>query len=255
MRQFRYISYMEAPPERQMAIDESILKSYDAGKVPPTLRFYRFQPSSITLGYTHDVDDVIDVEKCEELGIPFVRRITGGGTVYHHYEGEITYSIVTEKREGEIEETFYELLEPIIETLKDYGLKAEFKPYNDILVNKKKISGSAQKRGKRGLLQHGTIMFATDLETLSEILLIDEEKMKEKGADSFLDLVTTMERELGKKPRPGRLVEKLRDNYEEKFDIEPTESVLTDEEKSISEELEDKYSSDSWNYYREFEAE
>jgi len=170
MKRLRYIPTLEGPANEQMAIDEAILQAFDEGEIPTTLRFFRFDPSAITIGYSQDVDKVIHTDKCESYDIPFVRRITGGGTVYHDYHGEITYSIVTEQFDGSIQESFKYLLDPIIETLKGYGLKARFKPYNDILINRKKVSGSAQKRGKNGLLQHGTLMYATDLKTLADIL-------------------------------------------------------------------------------------
>jgi len=242
----RYVPLIEAGPERQMAIDEAILRNFDRGNCIPTFRFFRFRPSSITLGYSQPIEETIDVQTCEDYDIPYVRRITGGGTVFHDYEGEITYSVVTEKLEGDIEGSFRELLGPIMETLEEFGLEPEFKPYNDVLVNKKKISGSAQRRGKKGLLQHGTLMFATDLEKLAEILKIDDEKLEKKGADSFLDLVTTMEKETGEKPDPSRLIEVMKDKYEAYFGEKVKKEELKREEIELADELENKYGSEKW---------
>ncbi len=242
----RYIPLIEAGPERQMAIDESILRNFDRGNSIPTFRFFRFKPSSITLGYSQSVHETIDTQTCENYGIPFVRRITGGGTVFHDYYGEITYSVVTEKIEGDIEESFRELLVPIMETLEEFGLEPEFKPYNDVLVNRKKISGSAQRRGKKGLLQHGTLMFATDLEKLAEILKIDDKKLEEKGADSFLDLVTTMENEMGKRPDPKELIDVMKEKYEAYFGEKVKKDKLKKEEIELADELENKYGSKKW---------
>jgi len=242
----RYVPLIEAGPERQMAIDEAILRNFDRGNTIPTFRFFRFKPSSITLGYSQSVEETIDVQTCEDYDIPYVRRITGGGTVFHDYDGEVTYSVVTEKIEGDIEESFRELLVPIMETLEEFGLEPEFKPYNDVLVNRKKISGSAQRRGKKGLLQHGTLMFATDLEKLAEILKIDNKKLQEKGADSFLDLVTTMEKETGKKSDPNELIEVMKDKYEDYFGKKIKKEKLKDEEIELADELEEKYGSKKW---------
>ncbi len=246
----RYIPPIEARAERQMAIDEAILRSYDEGECPPTIRFFRFKPSAITIGYSHDVQDVIHEEECKDLDIPFVRRATGGGTVFHDHQGEITYSMVTEKVEGNIEDSFYQNLKPIIKTLENYELDAKFKPYNDILVNGKKISGSAQRRGKRGLLQHGTLMYATDIETLTSILKIDEDKLKEKGASSFSDLVTTIEDETGWKPDPEELIQEMKEAYASILEVELEEGELTDKEKESAKRLEEKYGSEGWTYDR-----
>ncbi len=249
----RYIPPIEADAARQMAIDEAILRSFDEGGYDPTFRFFRFKPSAITLGYTQSIDETIDEERCKEEGIPFVRRITGGGTVFHDYEGEITYSMVTEKSEEEIEKTFEKNLQPVINTLEKFGLDAKFKPYNDILVNKRKISGSAQRRGKKGLLQHGTLMYATDLERLAGILKVDEEKLREKGAGSFLDLVTTIERETGESPEPDKVIDTMRKEYIDHFEEEVVEKGLSEEEKRHASKLENKYSSKSWTRERDWE--
>lgn len=233
-----------------MAIDEAILRCYDKGISPPTLRFFKFSPSAITMGYAQDVDDVIDTQRCRDLNIPYVRRVTGGGTVYHDLQGEITYSIVGDKIPGSIEDSFHHLLQPIINTLIDYDLDAVFKPYNDILVNRKKISGSAQRRARIGLLQHGTLMYATDLSTLASILLLDEEKLQAKGAKSFFDLVTTMEDELGWKPDPDELIDAMKQEYQKHLDVKLVEEGLTREELKMVEDLEKKYSSEEWTYDR-----
>ncbi|MBS3781622.1 MAG: lipoate--protein ligase family protein [Candidatus Thermoplasmatota archaeon] len=242
----RYIPLIEAGPERQMAIDEAILRNFDQGNSDPTFRFFRFKPSAITLGYSQPVKKTIDIETCEDYDIPYVRRITGGGTVFHDYDGEITYSVVTEKIEGDIEESFRKLLGPIMDTLEEFDLEPKFKPYNDVLVNKKKISGSAQRRGKKGLLQHGTLMFATDLKKLAEILKIDDKKFEEKGADSFLDLVTTIEKETGDVPEPEKLIELMKEKYEDYFGEKIKKEKLTKEEIELADELEEKYGSERW---------
>lgn len=249
----RYIPPIEADAAKQMAIDEAVLRSFDSGRSEPTFRFFRFKPSSITLGYTQSIEGTIHEDRCREEDIPFVRRITGGGTVFHDYQGEITYSMVTEKSEKKIEKSFKENLQPVINTLKSFGLEAKFKPYNDILVNKKKISGSAQRRGKKGLLQHGTLMYATDLEKLAGILKIDREKLNEKGAESFLDLVTTIEKETGRSPDPEKVIDRMKKEYMDHFEEEVIEKGLSEEEKRRVTELEDKYGSSTWTRKRDWD--
>ncbi len=250
MDTLRYIPTIEDTGTRQMAIDEAILRCYDMGLSPPTLRFFRFMPSAITIGYAQYVERVIDTRRCQELGIPFVRRVTGGGTVYHDYKGEVTYSIVTDKIPGAIEDSFHLLLKPLILTLRDYGLDATFKPYNDILVDGKKISGSAQRRGRKGMLQHGTLMYGTDLMTLSNILILDLDKLKARGANSFLDLVTTMEDELGYDIDPMSLIKDLKIAYRDNYGLPLEAGELNDSELEMARDLEAKYSSESWTYGR-----
>ncbi|MEM1696328.1 MAG: lipoate--protein ligase family protein, partial [Desulfurococcaceae archaeon] len=78
----------------QMAIDEAMLVLRTRGEVENTLRLYRFVPSAVTIGYFQKVKEAVNLEFLEEKGIPFTRRITGGGSVYHDADGEVTYSIV-----------------------------------------------------------------------------------------------------------------------------------------------------------------
>src|SRR5574342_157224 len=77
-----------------MAIDEAILNSRVAGEVPNTLRFYRWQPSAVSIGKNQNPENEVFLDNCKNLGVDVVRRISGGGTVYHDYEGEVTYSVI-----------------------------------------------------------------------------------------------------------------------------------------------------------------
>ncbi|RLF50724.1 MAG: lipoate--protein ligase family protein, partial [Thermoplasmata archaeon] len=75
-----------------MAIDWAVLKANSIGSVPPTVRFYTWNPSAISIGYFQSLEEEVDLDMCKKLGVDYVRRITGGGAVYH--EHELTYSIV-----------------------------------------------------------------------------------------------------------------------------------------------------------------
>jgi len=77
-----------------MAIDEAILIARTAEKVPNTLRLYRWQPSTVSVGKNQNSDAEVYLDACKALGIDVIRRISGGGAVYHDFEGEVTYSII-----------------------------------------------------------------------------------------------------------------------------------------------------------------
>lgn len=78
----------------QMSIDEAIALARPKGETPNTVRLYRWNPSAVSLGYFQSVEKEVNLEACEEKGVDVIRRITGGGAVYHDYDGEITYSLV-----------------------------------------------------------------------------------------------------------------------------------------------------------------
>ncbi|MFA4719121.1 lipoate--protein ligase family protein [Pyrococcus kukulkanii] len=245
----RFIPLIVARPEVQMAIDEAIMRARIEGRVPDTVRLYVFKPSSVTIGRFQSVKHDVNLEKARELGIPVVRRITGGGSVFHDEYGEITYSVII----GEdyhpalknIQESYRFLAGPLVDALKDLGLNAEFSGLNDIVVNGKKISGSAQTRRKGVILQHGTFMYSTRLEVLASVLKVSKEKLKDKGVKSIYERVTTVERE-GIKLSREEAYELLKNSFFRAFPLEPGE--LTDYELELAEKLiEERYGNERWN--------
>ncbi|NJE11806.1 biotin/lipoate A/B protein ligase family protein [Thermococcus sp. LS2] len=248
----RFIPLIIARPEVQMAIDEAILRARIEGKVEDTVRLYVFKPSSITIGRFQSIKHDVNLEKCQELNIPVVRRITGGGSVFHDAYGEITYSVVVgEDLHPDLRDIYksYRLLaSPLVEALKELGIKAEFSGLNDIIANGKKISGSAQTRRKGVILQHGTFMYATRLDILASVLKVSKKKLADKGVKSIWERVTTLERE-GIKLSRSDAYELLKEKFFEEFPLE--EGQLTDYELELAEKLiEERYGRDEWNFMK-----
>ncbi|MEM3930136.1 MAG: biotin/lipoate A/B protein ligase family protein, partial [Candidatus Korarchaeum sp.] len=159
-----------------MAIDEALMRFGI-----PTIRFYRFSPSSVTIGYFQRVSSAVNLEEAMKGGVRVVRRITGGGSVYHDERGELTYSIVAPVElfpKGFAESMRY-VCEGVVRTVRAFGLDAEFSGVNDVVVAGRKLSGSAQAREQGILLQHGTIMYATDLEKLASLLIAPKERLSD----------------------------------------------------------------------------
>lgn len=183
-----------------MGLDEAILESVATGTQLPTLRLYGWNPATISLGYFQKIEDEIDVESCRKAGVDIVRRITGGGAVFH--EAEVTYSIAIPEGHPlappSIAESYGILCAGIIEGLKPFGLEAAFAPINDILVAGKKISGNAQTRKRGCLLQHGTVLLAVDPEMMFSLLRVPKEKTLGKLIADVKARVTSLEDALGR---------------------------------------------------------
>jgi len=248
----RFIPLIVARPEVQMAIDEAIMRARIEGKVPDTVRLYTFSPSSVTIGRFQSVIHDVNLEEARRLGIPVVRRITGGGAVFHDEFGEITYSVVV----GEdlhpalknVESSYRYLAGPLVDALKGPGLEADFAGLNDIVANGKKISGSAQTRRKGVILQHGTFMYATRVDVLGKVLRVSKAKLADKGVSSIWERVTTLERE-GIKLNRWEAYELLKESFFSTFELE--EGELTDYELELAEELiEKRYGNKEWNEMR-----
>ncbi|HID15534.1 MAG TPA: lipoate--protein ligase family protein, partial [Candidatus Atribacteria bacterium] len=94
MGEWRLICLNEFDAHMQMAIDEAMLILRSKNEIPNTLRFFVFKPSAITIGYFQSITEEVDLDFCRKHGISVVRRITGGGAVFHDENGEITYSLV-----------------------------------------------------------------------------------------------------------------------------------------------------------------
>jgi lipoate-protein ligase A len=127
-----------------------------------------------------------------ELGVDCIKRWTGGGAVYHDFEGEITYSVIAPAKlfPKNIIESYGLICRWLVKGLTSLGIEAEFKPVNDILVKGKKISGSAQTRRGGILLQHGTLLYGLDLKTMFSVLNVSRQKITDKMIKSVEKRVT-----------------------------------------------------------------
>jgi len=231
-----------------MAIDEALLKLNAEGKAPNTVRFWRWFPSSVSLGCFQSIEREVDLEVAKRYDVDVVRRITGGGAVFHDYEGELTYSVVCKQGDvpDDIIESYKLICGGLVRGFERLGLQAEFKPVNDVQVNGKKISGSAQTRQYGSVLQHGTVLISPDVRKMFELLKVSPEKISDKFIASVYERVTTVERELGQKPTFEEVRDAMRVGFEEVLGVEVTESALTNEELNLAGELEPKYASEQW---------
>ncbi|MBI2147370.1 lipoate--protein ligase family protein [Candidatus Woesearchaeota archaeon] len=177
-----------------MAIDEAISEAVAAGSSPPTIRFYQWEPGAVSIGYFQGLHQEVDVALCRQKGIDIVRRRTGGGAVYHDTKGEITYSVIAPEAmfPKDIIASYHVICGWIIRGLKHLGIEGSFHPINDILVGGKKISGNAQTRRGGVLLQHGTILYDLDLDTMFSVLRVGKEKLSDKQIQDARQRVTRL---------------------------------------------------------------
>ncbi len=229
-----------------MAIDEAISEAIAAGKAPPTIRFYRWKPSAVSIGYFQGLHQEVAVDVCQRLGVEVVRRRTGGGAVYHDYDGEITYSVIAPEGmfpKGIIE-SYQIICGWIIKSLMRLGLEAQFHPINDLLVGGKKISGNAQTRRGGVLLQHGTVLYDVDVDRMFSLLKVGQEKIADK---LIADVKQRVTRVLDHTSLPiEEVYQALLDGFTEGKEFE--EKQLTQEELKRAEELaQNRYATMEWN--------
>ncbi len=181
-REWRLIVEEGRGGAENMALDEAAAETAAEGG-PRTLRVYRWEPGTLSLGYGQPADTV-DWAYCKQEGIPVVRRPTGGGGIYHDAYGDISYSVVVPAEEvpGDLMASYKLLLEPVLDAFDRMGVLAavaekrvdaihepacylrEVHPAHDVVVEGRKISGTAQHRTRDAVVQHGSITFARETE-------------------------------------------------------------------------------------------
>lgn len=188
------------------------------------------------------------MDRAKRHGVHVVRRITGGGAVFHDHEGELTYSVVCRESEvpNEIIASYRRICGGLVQGFERLGLKAEYEPVNDVLVNGKKISGSAQTRRWGSVLQHGTVLIDPDVRRMFELLKVSPEKISDKFIASVYERVTTVERELGRKPEFEEVRAAMINGFGEALSAELVEGELTGEELELTAKLKPKYTSEEW---------
>ncbi len=251
-----------------MALDEACCEAVANGLVRPTVRFYRWNPSAVSIGYFQSLEDEINREACTKTGagtapsgdgvVDVIRRRTGGGAVYHDFDGEITYSVMVPEKDFcdangvrlGITESYHEICGWIINGLKLVGIEAEFKPINDIIVSSssKKISGNAQTRRGGVILQHGTILFTVDVKKMFSLLKVGKEKIADKMIAAVEERVTSVAQ-----VRPEVTREELYNALMSGFTSEKQFEIGTwsKEELARAEELvRERYKTKEWNEMR-----
>lgn len=172
-------------PAFNLALEELIASKYPF----EAIMLWRNAPS-IIVGRNQNTEAEINAEAVRARGIQVVRRITGGGAVYHDL-GNINYTIAVNERLLD-NDAFAHNAQMIIDVLKRFDIPAEFKGRNDILADGRKISGSAKSVFVSRTLFHGTLLFDTDLTVLSQVLTPDEEKIRAKGIKSVRSRVANL---------------------------------------------------------------
>ncbi|MHA1271127.1 MAG: lipoate--protein ligase family protein [Candidatus Helarchaeota archaeon] len=237
-----------------MAIDEAILDFRIKNLVPNTFRLYQWHPSAVSIGYNQGMHDEVDIENCKKLNIDFVRRISGGGAVYHDFHGEITYSIIAKESDipRDIDESFKVLCRGIINTLGKFGLDAAHGKFHcpSIFVGNRKISGNAQARRRGVILQHGTILLDYNPNLMYTVLKVKHPNMKSKLVKSVYQKVTTIKNEIAQPPDLIYFKQSLIEGYESALNTKfPPPVNLTSDELSLAKSLvHNKYSTDDWNF-------
>lgn len=230
-------------PQINLAIEEYALKNLDINET--YLLFYINEPS-IIIGKNQNTIEEINTEYVEGNGIKVVRRLSGGGAVYHDL-GNLNFSFIT-KDDGESFHNFRKFTEPVVAALKKLGVNAELSGRNDLEVGGRKISGNAQFSTKGRMFSHGTLMLNSEIENVVSALKVKKDKIESKGIKSVRSRVANISEFLTEKVEIDEFRSLLLKNIFEGQDEIP-EYVLMDEDwEKIYQLSKERYQNWEWNY-------
>lgn len=182
----RYIKNPNNDPYFNMAFDEYCLESLPIDE--PVFYLWQNRPAVI-IGFNQEVNTEVNLDYLRANGIELVRRVTGGGAVYHDL-GNLNYTIVG--RSENLERDYPEYAGLLMKALQSLGVPATLSGRNDILVEGKKVSGFAKRVCKNRLMVHGTLMYQVDVDVLTHVLNPSPTKLQSKGVSSVRSRVANL---------------------------------------------------------------
>lgn len=218
-------------PQENILYDELLLDFAEEGKSEEVLRFWESQQYFIVLGRIGKEEDDINIGAAKNDQIPIVRRSSGGGTVLQG-PGCLNFSLILSKEKDsalhDIKKSYQVILAPIVSALNKIGMDAVLMLPSDIALKdeNKKISGNAQKRGKKFILHHGTILYDFDLPLIEKYLLVPKEVPEYRQSRAHLDFLTNL----------YISPEQIKDSIQKAFSISQQEDLLSVEEQTSLEE-------------------
>ncbi|MDN7245744.1 biotin/lipoate A/B protein ligase family protein [Planococcus shenhongbingii] len=257
-----------------MAMDEALLDWHSEGLIPPVIRFYGWNPATLSIGYFQKVEKEIDMEKVEELGLGFVRRPTGGRGVLH--EHELTYSIIVSEDYPDMPETVTQayrvLSEGLLKGFHNLGLDAYFSvpdtaekradlkqpksavcfdspSWYEMVVEGKKVAGSAQTRQKGVILQHGAILLDLDIEKLLSVFKYRKPEIKEIMREKIPGKAVAINSLREQPASIEECIEAFKTGFQDALGISLEPYILNEEQLDYIKAVEEKkYGNDDWNF-------
>jgi lipoyl(octanoyl) transferase len=274
MKQWYFINSGPCSPSFNMAMDEALLNWHSEKLIPPIIRFYEWTPATLSIGYFQQVHKDINLEEVRRQGVGFVRRPTGGRAVLH--EHELTYSVIVGEDYPNMPKTVTEayrvLSEGLLLGFRNLGLEAYFslpdteekqkdlkKPksavcfdapsWYELVVEGRKVAGSAQTRQKGVILQHGAILLDLDEEKLLSLFKFVNEEAREKMRLKLPEKAVAMNRLVDMPFTIEQCIEAFKSGFQQALEVELVSYELTEEQLAYIEQLEkEKYANDDWNF-------
>lgn len=242
MKQLRYISLTSTSPYHNLAVEEYLLQ-----QTTDNVFMLWQNDNTIVIGRHQNTAAEVNQEYVDSHHVNIVRRLTGGGAVFHD-TGNLNFTFIQNVEPGKKEIDFLKYLQPIVDALQSLGVPAAFSGRNDLVINGQKISGNAMTFFGDRVLEHGTLLFSSQMSDLANALKVDPDKFIDKAVKSVRSRVTNISEHL---PKPMTVLEfkdYLMDFIMKQNQMTALQNLTEKEEAVVSQLMEEKYQTWEWNY-------
>lgn len=270
---WNFINTGSKNPYYNMAMDEALLNFVSRGEIDPVIRFYTWNPATLSIGYFQRLQKEIDIDKVKEKGYGLVRRQTGGRGVLH--DKELTYSVIVPESHPNMPSTVTEaykiISQGLLEGFKNLGFETYFAiprskeerdklkqprssvcfdapSWYELVVEGRKITGSAQTRQKGVILQHGSILQDIDIDDLFDMFKFKNERLKAKMKENFVQKAVAINDISNQHITLNEMENAFEAGFKKGLNIDFKPLELTEKQLEEVQELEDKYRSEAWMY-------
>ncbi|UXV54644.1 lipoate--protein ligase family protein [Staphylococcus aureus] len=270
---WNFINTGSKDPYYNMAMDEALLNFVSRGEIDPVIRFYTWNPATLSIGYFQRLQKEIDIDKVKEKGFGLVRRQTGGRGVLH--DKELTYSVIVPESHPNMPSTVTEayrvISQGLLEGFKNLGFDTYFAvpktpeerqklkqprssvcfdapSWYELVVEGRKIAGSAQTRQKGVILQHGSILQDIDIDELFDMFIYKNERLKLKMKEAFVEKAVAINDISDEHITISQMEEAFENGFKKGLNIELKPLELTEAQLAEVEKLTEKYRSDEWMF-------
>ncbi|MCF6137873.1 lipoate--protein ligase family protein [Pseudalkalibacillus berkeleyi] len=274
--QWYFIDSGACSPAYNMALDEALLEWHSKGEIKPVVRFYEWNPATLSVGYFQKVEKEINLDAVEKHGYGFVRRPTGGRAVLH--DQELTYSVIVSeehpKMPQSVTEAYRVISEGILGGFRNLGLDAYFAvprtdeekaglknprsavcfdapSWYELVVEGRKVAGSAQTRQKGVILQHGSILLDIDEDKLFDCFKFSNDRVRDRMQKAFSKKAVAINELRAERVTIEESKIAFKRSFAEGLDVEFIPLELTEEQKQYVDQIVDRrYANDEWTYRR-----